>query len=549
ESLYGVLGGSGWGDFSADYAREEEWDDEGDDEDDLADGAAGGGRRRRRKKRSKGKEEAYQAGGFFTARATYEFPKFTRGRNITDIEWCPGHKEWILASYNAVSGPRNLDEAGAGAASLAPHDPSTRHISPKDPSSSFLQSASSSAILPEGLVAIYNLSMPHRPEHAFCAGCPILHARFHPSEGPKLVLGGAASGQVLVWDARVGRYPVQRSGAAGGGHDCELVGMGVLGASAPGAGGAGGGAGGGVSASELVTASSDGLVCYWSPSNLREPAERVKVDANLSCLSILPGDGGDEGVVCGDERGGLHAIRKGTGRDGSGSTKRTARTLHPGGVGAGAGGQGDVPPLADEDADAAALDESEEGGHYGMVTAVAVRPPIASSHSPRGEVATGGSSRGFPRGAAGLMVTTGVDWSTKLWAPAYGCERPLTSFLSGSYDCVCDVQWSPVHPSVFSTASSDGTVHVWNLASSLDQPVSGAEGVPVDRLPVGGTVEAGAAPGGLNRLRWSSDGRRMAVASGDRLHVLGVGEELWKCRGDEEGKVVHNLVSRGLIQE
>ena len=53
----------------------------------------------------------------------------------------------------------------------------------------------------------------------------------------------------------------------------------------------------------------------------------------------------------------------------------------------------------------------------------------------------------------------------------------------------------------------------------------------------------------LNRLKWSADGRRMAVASGDKMHVLGVGEDVWKTKGDEEGKVMNNLLSRGLIQE
>ena len=54
---------------------------------------------------------------------------------------------------------------------------------------------------------------------------------------------------------------------------------------------------------------------------------------------------------------------------------------------------------------------------------------------------------------------------------------------------------------------------------------------------------------GLNRLKWSADGRRMAVASGDKMHVLGVGEDVWKTRGDEEGKVMNNLLSRGLIHD
>ena len=105
---------------------------------------------------------------------------------------------------------------------------------------------------------------------------------------------------------------------------------------------------------------------------------------------------------------------------------------------------------------------------------------------------------------------------------------------------------SPVHPSIFATASSNGTVNIWNLASSLDQPVSGTEGIPIDNSTAG---DSSSTTTGLNRLQWSADGRRMAVASGDKLHVLCVGEEAWKSKGDEEGRTMSQLRSRGLIQE
>jgi dynein intermediate chain len=321
-------------------------------------------------------------------------------------------------------------------------DPTTRRLSPLGPPSSFLQGGAaapashfaSSAIPDEGIVAVYNLSMTDRPEHLFCAGCPILRCRFHPTEGPRLVVGGGSSGQVLVWDARAGRYPVQRSGASGGGHDRELVGMRVLG------GGEGGGGGGGsISSSMLVTASSDGTVNYWSASNLREPVERVVIDANLSCLDLLHGV--SEGLLCGDERGGLHAVLPGTGRDGTGTSKRVVRVLHPGGASA-AGLESGVGASAEVGAAAAAEGPSETTGHYGVVTGVAARNVVPALRTPRGvgAIPSTSASRGFSRGLAGLVVTTGVDWSTKLWAPAHR-DGPLTSFLSNSYDSMCDAQW------------------------------------------------------------------------------------------------------------
>jgi dynein intermediate chain len=389
EGMFGSLA-NGWAglDFVEDYDNENE-DTKG--------------------KKKKMEQHPYQSGGFFTAKATYEFTDWTKGRNITDIEWCPSHPEWVLTSYNSCSGERKL---GMGS-----NNPSTRHLSPHDPSSSFL-SSSASSIPNEGIVAIYNLILPTRPEHIFCAGCPIVRTKFHPSEHPKLVLGGGISGQLLVWDARVGRYPVQRSGS---GHDVDLVGMDVLADEDAG--------------SKLVTASSDGKINYWSLSNMREPLESFKVDANLSCIDVLHGSN-NEGIVCGDERGGLHAVYSASASAGAGSSslKRVVRTLHTGGGGA------DVADAFEEDSNAMDTNADEIGiGHFGMVTSVAARPFINNSNTHRSST-SGGTFKGFLQGAAGLVVTTGVDWSTKLWAPAY-TDKPLMSFLSNSYDYMCDAQW------------------------------------------------------------------------------------------------------------
>ena len=542
--MYGLFKEKGeWGctDFSRDYAAAtQEGDSKHDDNDYEEDEQA---------------EQAFQLGGFFTAKATYNCPKWTDGRSVTDIEWCPSHKEWVLASYN------NVQQQGGANSSSSAVAVATRNLSPNEQFSSAFtsttqQQSSSSTIPNEGIIAIYNLSMPQRPEHIFCAGCPIVHSQFHPVEHPKLVLGGGTSGQVLVWDARVGRYPVQRSSIVkegsntngGGGHDVELVGMKVLG----GGGAEGGMAGGGsLSTCKLVTASSDGKVNYWSVSNLRDPVEQVKVDANLSCLDILQ-YGSNEGVVCGDERGGMHAIFASSGRDGGsgGASKRVVRTFHPGGV-FGNNSHDDEATSLEGDVN----DEASDSGHYGMVTAVATRPAIVNKTNTRSSMketttttSSNSMSKGFLRGAGGLLVTTGVDWSTKLWAPGY-TDAPLMSFLSNSYDYMSDVQWSPVHPSIFATASSNGTVNIWNLATSLDQPISGTEGISIDFSGADAAMASSSSRQGLNRLKWSADGRRMAVASGDKMHVLGVGEDVWKTKGDEEGKVMNNLLSRGLIHD
>lgn len=95
---------------------------------------------------------------------------------------------------------------------------------------------------------------------------------------------------------------------------------------------------------------------------------------------------------------------------------------------------------------------------------------------------------------------------------------------------------------MFATASSTGSVSLWNLASSLEEPITGVDGIVVD--PEAATT----GKRGLNKLKWSSDGRRMMVASGDRVHVLSLSEDVVRQKGDEDSRVMAHLVSRGLLE-
>ena len=182
----------------------------------------------------------------------------------------------------------------------------------------------------------------------------------------------------------------------------------------------------------------------------------------------------------------------------------------------------------------------DNNGHFGMVTGISAK--VLPRHV---GTQNGGRSvaRGFLRGSSGLVLTCGVDWTTKLWAPAYK-DEPILSFFSPSYDYMSDVQWSPTNPSIFATASCKGTLGLWNLASDLDEPLTGSEGIPIEK-----DMDASSSRGGMNKLKWSADGRRIAVASSDRLHVLGVTEEVSKPKADDETKMINNLTSRGFLDD
>lgn len=89
------------------------------------------------------------------------------------------------------------------------------------------------------------------------------------------------------------------------------------------------------------------------------------------------------------------------------------------------------------------------------------------------------------------------------------------------------------------TASSNGTIGLWNFAQSLDTPVTGSDGIVVE--------PDGSSGRGLNKLKWSADGRRMLVASADRVHVLGLAEDVVRQKGDEDTRMMNHFSSRGLL--
>jgi dynein intermediate chain len=164
--------------------------------------------------------------------------------------------------------------------------------------------------------------------------------------------------------------------------------------------------------SGFVSAASDGTVNFWSPANLMEPAETLVVPGvNISSLAVAPGS---ETLLVGDESGSMHAILPST----SSSSKRTIVKLN-----------------------SDAKDGIDSSGHYGNVTGLSTKPPLKKDSSV-------GISKGFARGAHGLVLSSGVDWQTILWAPAY-TDKPLLNFLSHSYDYMSDAKWYVTSQAIF----------------------------------------------------------------------------------------------------
>lgn len=450
---------------------------------------------------------------FVAGRASFECARWTQNRDVTDMDWSPVHKELVLASYHmpnySKTGSTNPQQQQRHATGPSPASPnksssatsgtstnSNDHHHPHLVSPSrHLLSNNNATLVPkpgenqaDGLALVWSLAMPDRPEHIFTCNSPILCSKFHPTEH-HLIVGGTYSGQLAVWDLRVGRLPVQRSTLSTVANKCQghthpvctldLADMG----------------------SGIVTASTDGKVNFWALANLRDPAESLVVpNTNISSLAVAPET---NTILVGDERGTLSAIyppnaQSTTGRS---TSRRVVKKLN----------------------------KDSDNHHFGMITAVSTKPPAKTARSV--------VRRGFLGGSPGLVLTCGVDWTTKLWAPAHS-DEPVLSFLSHSYDYMADVQWSPTHPTLFATASSRGTMSLWDLADDLDEPLTKSDGLDVGE----GTT-------GLNRLRWSADGRRIAVASSDRLVVMSMTDEVSKPKADDETKMMNHLTSRGFLEE
>uniref|UniRef100_A0A8C5CIF4 Dynein cytoplasmic 1 intermediate chain 1 n=1 Tax=Gadus morhua TaxID=8049 RepID=A0A8C5CIF4_GADMO len=106
-----------------------------------------------------------------------------------------------------------------------------------------------------------------------------------------------------------------------------------------------------------------------------------------------------------------------------------------------------------------------------------------------------------------LFATSSFDWTVKLWSTKH--NKPLYSFEDNA-DYVYDVMWSPVHPAVFAAVDGMGRLDLWNLNNDTEVPTASV------------TVEGASA---LNRVRWSSGGKEVAVGDSEgRVWIYDAGE-------------------------
>lgn len=83
----------------------------------------------------------------------------------------------------------------------------------------------------------------------------VLSVTFSPYH-PTLIFGGTYSGQVLLWDTRAKHLPVLKTPLSATGHTYPIYAMKMVGTQ---------------NANNLISSSTDGLVCSWLADMLAQP--------------------------------------------------------------------------------------------------------------------------------------------------------------------------------------------------------------------------------------------------------------------------------------
>lgn len=363
-------------------------------------------------------------------RSTLLDEKKTGGRAVTSISWSLKFKELLLSSYDGQSDAMSLD--------------------------------------PDGTVLIWNMHMPNRPEYSFFCNSAVLVAEFHPTN-PKLIVGGCRSGQVVVWDTRVKKTPVDRTSLSRG-HTYPVYALRCL----PVVGGG-----------NLISVSTDGMLCQWNDNNLKDPANEID----------------------------LNKILKETdGKDNTSSEEITTTSF-------------DFPGRETS----SVILGSDEGRIYKarIYDSTGVWYQIDAHDAPITNVQFHPTQKNSPSNVSDLFLTSSYDWTVKLWSNK--TNRCLYTFESAK-DYVFDAQWSPVHPAVFASGDGSGNLDIWNLNQDTDVPVY--------------TTQAEKDKGAISRMKWSEDGTNLAVGmSTGSVYVYDVKEELSSATSEESNQFYSKMAA------
>ncbi|CAJ0846906.1 12757_t:CDS:10 [Entrophospora sp. SA101] len=344
--------------------------------------------------------------------------KWNKNRSVTDVKWSKKNPEYCVASYN-----KNV---------VAVNEP-------------------------DGLVLVWNIHTKDKPEYVFYSQSDVLTTRFSDFD-PSIVIGGTYSGQILIWDMRAKTLPVLKTPLGTSGHTHPVYTMQMIGTQ---------------NAHNLISASTDGLVCFWQLDMLAQPQETLELvnsehskTDEVSVTSFGFPTNETAAFWVGTEEGNIYQAN---------------RYGHAGGK--------------------AGINQYDfYRGHWGPITGLDFHPINGSI------------------GFNDLFLTSSVDWTVKLWKaksitkPSMEVQNifPIFSF-EGADDYVYDVKWSPIHPALFGTVDGKGNFSIWNINADTEVPY----------------VTTHCGNSALNKMEWDQEGRKAAIGSSDG-HLSAPREDEWQ---------------------
>lgn len=366
--------------------------------------------------------------------------RWTKNRSITAVDWSHIFSELSLAAYNKNTASFND---------------------------------------PNGIVAIWNMHLLDRPEFVLHSQSDVLSATFSPFHA-NLIFGGTYSGQILLWDTRAKSTPVLKTPLSATGHTHPVYDMQVVGTQ---------------NANNLMTTSTDGLVCSWTVDMLAQPQESLELsrtghnktdEVAITCLDLPHAE--TMSFYVGTEEGAIyHAHRH------------------------------------DRAGVKAGVDHNEiYTGHNAPINSLNFHPLYRTTTN----------AIDF----TDLFLTTSLDWTIKLWStkgtPAVNGQQqhynPLQTFNEHT-DCVYDAQWHPHHPAVFGSVDGCGEFKLWNLNMDTEVPISNAS--PSNKA--------------INKMSWErKEGKKVGLGSSDgNLYVYDIGDQATLRGGTTEWDDFQSVVN------
>lgn len=343
-----------------------------------------------------------------------------------------------------------------------------------------------------GLVCVWSKDLHKRCEMKFLSSSVVIVALFVVEQNA--VLGGCENGQVLMWEMNpLKPYAIQKSSQIGKGHKYPVVCMAMI------------------SNNILLTISCDGTLCQWDIARLSEPT-------HLSMI-ILPtvssGSVRDQSFLFSPQSDKFYSFHGPT-ISAMATGLIDSRCYAFLGTGTGQIVRINLPHRPSDSS------QIQIDAHSGLITALHLHNTASRLR------------------IQSLLLSSSLDWSVKLWESAGETLLPILEFSNPIYDYVCDVQWSPVVPSIFLTITSNGQLSIWNLTKSVTEPIETVH-VPTETELKHGRVV-------LNKATWNLDSDLIFV--GDSLgitHSLKVHASVLNISANEEIKllnVLNNFSSR-----